>query len=180
VLAGAIFCGSGCQNPASPSAAALAKLIVAVRGEQYAAPLLHNVAFGLFNHRFEQRTRFDWLNSDHGKVDEYLSDPYCASSPTAQGMLDYFALQKAACSQTWVTSMPYQFPMLLLSGADDPMGDFGRGVEQTAARLRKAGCNRVKCRTFPGMRHEILQESERQLVYNTITEWLLGVCEAAN
>jgi len=180
VLAGAMFCGTGNQNPVSPSAATLAKLIVAVRGDQYAAPLLQNVTFGAFNHRFERRTRYDWLNSDPDKIDAYLADPHCAFSPTAQGMLDYFALQKAACRSTWATSMPYQFPMLFLSGADDPMGDFGQGVEYTAARLRKAGCNRVKCRTFPGMRHEILQESERQLVYNTITEWLLNVCAAAN
>ncbi|MCL2194977.1 MAG: lysophospholipase [Oscillospiraceae bacterium] len=177
VLAGAIFCGSGTRNPAAPATTALARLIVAVRGEQYAAPLLQNTAFGTFNQRFEQRTPADWLNSDQDKVDEYLADAHCAFSPSAQGMLDYFALQKAVCRQRWITSMPYQFPMLFLSGADDPMSDFGRGTEQTASRLRKAGCNRVKCRTFPGMRHEILQESERHLVYDTITEWLLGVCE---
>ena len=44
--------------------------------------------------------------------------------------------------------------MLLIAGSDDPVGDYGHGVETVYNRLKKAGCN-VKMKLYPGARHEI-------------------------
>ena len=171
-LAGAVFCGTSGPNPAAPAGIMLAKLIISARGEKYVSPLLDNIAFGGYNKRFEGRTKHDWLNSDQAEVDKYIEDPDCGFVFTAKGLLDLFALLESVSNKSWFGSMPYQFPLLLVAGEDDPVGNFGKGVELVAKRLRDAGSNRVQCRIYPGMRHEILLEPDRHKVYEDMIEWL--------
>ena len=177
-LAGAVFCGTSGPNPAAPAGQMLAKLIISARGEKYVSPLLDNIAFGSYNKRFEGRTRFDWLNSDENEVDKYLEDPKCGFVFTAKGLLDLFSLLQSVSEKSWFSAMPYQFPVLLVAGEDDPVGSFGKGVELVAKRLREAGGNRVKCRTYSGMRHEILLEPDHQQVYQDIIDWLDNTLKA--
>ena len=171
-LAGAIFCGTSGPNPAAGAGILVAKLVAAMRGGRCRSSLLDNIAFGTYNKRFEGRTKFDWLNTDQAEVDKYLEDPRCGFIFTVQGLLELFALLKSVSGKSWFSAMPYQFPMLLIAGEDDPVGDYGKGVELVAKRLREAGANRVQCRIFPGMRHEILLEPEHQQVYDTVISWL--------
>ena len=178
-LAGAVFCGTSGPNPAASSGVLVAKLIAALRGERHRSQLLDNIAFGTYNKRFEGRTKFDWLNTDQAEVDKYLADPRCGFTFTVQGLLDLFSLLKSVSGKQWFASMPYQFPVLLVAGGDDPVGSYGKGVELVAKRLREAGANRVKCEIYPGMRHEILLEPGRQQVHEAVIEWLNNAAAAA-
>jgi len=178
-IAGAIFCGTSGPNPAAAAGVLVAKLVAALRGDLHRSPLLDTIAFGTYNKRFEGRTKFDWLNTDQDEVDKYLEDPHCGFVFTTKGLLELFSLLDSVSHKNWFGAMPYQFPMLLVAGEDDPVGDYGKGVELVAKRLREAGANRVQCRIFPGMRHEILLEPERRQVYDTVIEWLNNITAAA-
>lgn len=173
-LAGAVFCGTSAPNPAAPAGIAMAKLTALFRGGQHRSPLLDAVAFGTYNNKYpgKPRTKFDWLNTDETEVDKYIADDRCGFLFTAQAFQDLFALLKSVSGKQWFTSMPYQFPILLIAGGQDPVGSYGKGVELVAKRLREAGSNRTKCVIFPEMRHEILLEPERQLVFDAVIEWL--------
>jgi len=171
-LTGAIFCGTSGPNPGAAAGKIVAKLIAALRGDTYRSPLLDTIAFGPYNKRFGGRTKFDWLNSDPNEVDKYLEDPRCGFVFTVQGLLELFSALQAVSEKRWFVSMPYQFPVLLIAGGDDPVGDYGKGVELVTKRLREAGANRVQCRIFEGMRHEILLEPERKQVHNAVLTWL--------
>ena len=48
-----------------------------------------------------------------------------------------------------------------------PVGNMGRGVEKAAAAFRAAGMQDVACKLYDG-RHEILNEKNRQLVYDDV------------
>ena len=173
-LAGAIFCGTGGPNPAAGAGILMAKLISTLRGEKYRSTLLDSVAFGHYNSKYpgKPRTKFDWLNTDEAEVDKYIADPRCGFLFTARAFLDLFSLLKSVSGKPWFTSIPYQFPLLLIAGGDDPVGGYGKGVELVARRLRAAGSNRTQCEIFPGMRHEILLAPGREQVYDTVITWL--------
>jgi alpha-beta hydrolase superfamily lysophospholipase len=81
-------------------------------------------------------------------------------------------LLKSVNGKRWFGSMPYQFPILLVAGSEDPVAGYGKGAKLVAKRLREAGCNRVQCHVYPGMRHEILLEPGHGQVYETVIEWL--------
>jgi len=180
-LAGAAFCGTSAPNPAAPVGVLMGKLIAALQGSTYRSQLLDNIAFGAYNNKYPgtPRTKFDWLNTDEAEVDKYIEDDRCGFLFTAKGFVSLFALLQSVSGKQWFTSMPYQLPILLIGGGDDPVTGYGKGMELVARKLREAGCNRLACTVFPGLRHEVLLAPEREQVYDTVIQWLLGALEPA-
>ncbi|MDR3314429.1 MAG: alpha/beta hydrolase [Oscillospiraceae bacterium] len=173
-LAGAIFCGTSGPNPAATAGVLMTRLVIAVKGKEHRSPLLNSVAFGYYNDKYpgKPRTPFDWLNSDPAEVDRYIADARCGFLFTAAGYLDLMQLLKSVNRRAWFQSLPHQFPMLLIAGEQDPVGAFGKGVQLVARQLRDAGKKKTACHIFPGMRHEILLEPDRQQVYDVVIAWL--------
>ena len=63
-------------------------------------------------------------------------------------------------------------PILLISGAMDPVGDCGKGVQRVYDLFRKAGVRDLTLKLYPELRHEILCESCRETVFEDIFLWL--------
>ncbi|MEZ5294909.1 MAG: SDR family NAD(P)-dependent oxidoreductase [Ilumatobacteraceae bacterium] len=63
-------------------------------------------------------------------------------------------------------------PVLIASGSDDPLAGGGQLVELLGKRYRDAGIADVTVRVYPGARHEILNETNRDEVTADIVAWL--------
>ena len=63
-------------------------------------------------------------------------------------------------------------PVLFLSGEEDPVGENGKGVRRAAQAFRRAGVHSITLKLYPGMRHEILNEDDRDIVYRDLLCWL--------
>ncbi|MCL2301143.1 MAG: alpha/beta hydrolase [Firmicutes bacterium] len=173
-LAGAAFCGTSAPNPAAAAGIFMARLIAALQGEFHRSAMLDTIAFGAYNNKYpgKPRTKFDWLNTDEAEVDNYIADPRCGFLFTARGFLDLFSLLKSVSSKQWFSSLPYQFPVLIIGGGQDPVTGYGKGMDLVAHKLREAGCNRLTCTLFPELRHEILMSPEKRQVYEAVIAWL--------
>ena len=68
--------------------------------------------------------------------------------------------------------MPKELPLLLVSGADDPVGAWGKGVQKIADRLRAAELSDLTVKLYPEMRHEILNERSSQTVWSDLLLWI--------
>lgn len=62
-------------------------------------------------------------------------------------------------------------PVLLVSGAEDPVGDYGKGVEQAYKLYQDAGIEDLQMKLYEGDRHEILNELDREQVYQDLLDW---------
>ena len=67
---------------------------------------------------------------------------------------------------------------MLMSGEEDPIGDFGKGVRKVYGRLKKAGMENVSIRMYIDSRHELINEINRQEVYEDILQWTEKVLKA--
>lgn len=67
--------------------------------------------------------------------------------------------------------------MIFVSGKEDPVGDFGKGVEKAKRNLEKVGL-KPEIKLYPGMRHEILNEIGKEQVYKDLGDWILKVAGA--
>ena len=115
------------------------------------------------------RSPFDWLSRDTGEVDLYLADPFCGdSNPLTYGylidLLDTIGslgerLGSIAC------------PVLVIAGDHDPAGAMGAHPTDLAHRLTEANVD-TKLVLYPGARHEILNETNRDEVTADIISWL--------
>ena len=71
--------------------------------------------------------------------------------------------------------MPRDLPVLFVSGDDDPVGQFGKGVTKVYRQFLRMGMTKVKCRLYPQDRHEILNEVDREDVYGDIYYWMTEI-----
>ncbi|MCH3923249.1 alpha/beta fold hydrolase [Limosilactobacillus sp.] len=173
-LAGAILMGTGQQSQLLTGLGiAIAEIIKLFRGPDYRSKLLEQLSTGSFNRNFRpNRTRSDWINRDPREVDKYLADTYQQFRPTVNMYRGIFNLSHFANKKKSIQAMPHDLPLLIISGAQDPVGDFGKGVRKLTRLLRVAGCSKVTLKLFKGARHEILHEYNKEEVMQYIIDWI--------
>lgn len=142
------------------------------RGDYY-RPRVGSKMFELFNIRIDnRRTPNDWLSRDEKSVDKYLKDPKCNFTFTAAGFRDLLNALLCANSKPVIENTPTDLPMLFLSGGMDPIGQYGDGVYRAVKRYIDHGCN-VSVRIYPGARHELMFELNRDEVMRDIYGFLV-------
>lgn len=165
-----IFSGTAGKN----GALSAAKAIAAIQGGSACrkkSPFLNSLSFGAYNKPFvPNRTEFDWLSRDDAKVDAYVADPDCGFCFTVGGFADLFSGLSVIQAKDWPAGTD-DTPILLMSGAMDPVGGMGKGVEQVAEDLRAAG-RRVTLHLYPEGRHEMLNELNRADVYGDVLAFI--------
>lgn len=171
-IAGAIYMGTGGPNPAAGAGKAMASLIGKVKGKKHKSKTLDKMAFGAYNKRFEQRTSFDWLTRDQKIVDRYIADPYCGFLFTVQGMHDLVSVNSWVNEEKWYQDVPKELPILIISGAEDPVGEYGDGVKKVAEGLKGSGHQKVTLKLYPDDRHEILNELNKEQVMQDLLAWV--------
>lgn len=55
-------------------------------------------------------------------------------------------------------------PILIASGADDPVGAFGKGIEQLYNKYKELGFKSVSMKLYDTDRHELLNETDKDRV----------------
>lgn len=151
---------------------ALVKILTAIKGEKAESNTLDSIAFGAFNKRIKNpRTKSDWLTKDESIIDSYRDDPWCTFTFTNNG---FGALQQLGVrlhDKKRLASIPKNLPMLFVYGEEDPCGDYGVGAHKACESYVNLGL-KVKEIAYPGDRHEILNETDRDKVMADIYEWI--------
>ena len=173
-LAGAIICGTGTVPVATSKAGnAVARLICALRGEDYQSKLLESMGVGAYAKAIENaQTPLDWLSYRRENVDAYIADELSGFPFSAGGYAVVTALTAEACSLECAKKVPADLPLLYVAGDGDPVGSMGEGVRQAVALAQEAGSVDVTCTIYENMRHEILNEDDRGQVMADILGWL--------
>lgn len=112
-----------------------------------------------------------WLSVDKENRIAYSNDDLCTFTYTLAGYRDIFNLMSEACDDRWAFRLPKDLPIMIISGAKDPVGMNGKGVLAVADHLVTAGYEPTVI-LYPGMRHEILNETEHEVVYNDVLSFL--------
>ena len=142
-------------------------------GESEPSPKLQKIVFGGYNKKVEHvRTEFDWLTRDNEIVDEYIADPKCGFVATAGLLRDMLSGMIHIQEKGNLKKMQKDLPVLFIAGGDDPVGNYGKGVQKTAQMFEKVGMLQVNSRIYPLCRHEILNELNYLEIYDDVIEWL--------
>jgi alpha-beta hydrolase superfamily lysophospholipase len=115
---------------------------------------------------------FAWLTRDEKELEKRDGDPFCAFAFTVAAMCDLILLQSLANRRDWFAGIRKDLPILLVSGDMDPVGNYGKGVEEVYTALLSEGVTDVSRKLYPGMRHEILNEIDREPVWKDILDFL--------
>lgn len=173
-LAGVILSGTGAVlPPVVHTAQAIAAAERKKFGMMHRSATLDRMGFGSYNKPFApNRTKFDWLTRDDAAVDAYCADPYCGFTFTVAAFQDLFGgVQRVQNRRNLARVLP-TLPILVFSGAEDPVGGNGRGVQKVVHELQDAGLKKVTAKLYAGGRHEMLNELNRGQVYSDVLTWI--------
>ncbi len=119
----------------------------------------------------DKKTDKDWLSCNAENVQAFLDDPLCGADMKLGAIRDIVSLANSACSTVWALSVPTTLPILIISGAKDPIGFNGKGIIAVSDNLEEAG-HEPRVIMYPGDRHEILNEENHENVYYDVLAWL--------
>ena len=173
-LAGLVLSGTaGDPGLLGRGGMALAKALALVRGPRHVSPMLDQLSFSRFNNAFKPvRTDYDWLSRDEAEVDQYAADPRCGDVPTVGLYIDMVAGLIAVNDRRKVARVRRDLPILLLSGEECQVGANGQGPREVAEQLTSVGVADVTCTLYPGARHELFNETNRDEVTADLVRWL--------
>ncbi len=172
LLDGVIYSGTSGENPALGVGILLANTMIKQNGPMHRSEVLDTIAFGSYNRKTQKRTECDWATRDEAEVDKFIADELCGYKYTVSGMKVLFTTLKQVTTRRWYNTIPLSMPIFLISGSKDPVGDYGKGVKEVYKNLKKTGHKNVSMKLYEDARHEILNEINRDEVYNDIIEWL--------
>ncbi len=84
---------------------------------------------------------------------------------------DMFHMLSQVSKKTWYKMVPKDLPILLISGSDDPVGLYGKGILEIKNKLQRENCN-INMKLYEGMRHNIQDESDRNIVFQDVLMWM--------
>ena len=174
VTDGAVIMGTGQMAPLLIKGGRAVAAIESLRvGEEHGSPLVQALSFKTYNKIFApNRTGFDWLSVNEENVDSYISHPLCGGNPSIGLFREMLWGMGFIAKPEQLKRMDVTTPILFISGGMDPVGDLGKGVERAYESFRAVGVQDVSLKLYPGLRHEILNETEREMVYEDVRLWL--------
>ena len=173
-----IIMGTGGANPASGAGIALCSLVALFKDDRHISKFIDKMAFGGYNNKFKgdpDASSKSWLTTDQSIRNKYLEDNYCTFKFTVSAMKDLMTLLHKSNRAAWYKNMSKTMPILLVAGDSDPVGNYGKGVNEVGDKLKAAGC-RAEVILYEGARHEILND----FCYDQVKGDIVNFCRAEN
>ena len=158
----------------------LASLIAKTRGPYHVSKLLGQISLGSYRKAFPGPTGFEWLSQDPTVIKAYQADRMCGFLFTSAAFRELYKLIKEVTQDGWTDSVPLALPILVMGGTDDPFGDFGKGPSECFGALEDHECSDLSIKLYPGDRHEILNEPDKEIVWKDVLDWVNEVRDGKN
>lgn len=173
LFSGAVIIGTGGKVPGIEIAQVLFGLLNRISPRKrtklinLAFAKMNNIRFGNLDGNYTE-----WLSKNEVNQKAFMEDELCGIPFSMNGFHTLVSLNVQAAKRDWSNTIRKDLPLLFISGEEDPIGQFGKGVSKTVDNLRKNGFKHVEKKLYPKMRHEILQEDCKDKVYRDIEDWL--------
>lgn len=135
-------------------------------GDKHVANSLDKISFGTYLSKIDNpKTPSDWLSYNEESVAAYRSDPWCTFTFTINGFETMAKLLLLVGDKDRIKQIPGDLPILFAAGKEDPVGNYGKGVEEIYNIYKNEIGLNAFLKLYDHMRHEIHNEPGRQQVY---------------
>lgn len=171
----AIITGTGMQPKGMVGGLRLMAGLAELFGSKYKpCKFINDIGFGAYQKKIENpRTEYDWLSKDEATVDKYIADPGCGFIFTPNGFRTLAELIWRLYKKENLSKMPVTLRVLIASGSDDPVGDYGAGPKKVYDSFIEEGMQHVDFKLYENDRHELLNETDHMTVYEDFYNWLI-------
>lgn len=172
-LSGVIIMGTGWQPGAVLAAGKAVAKFLGTKKHGKSAKLLDAMSFGSYLKKIDNpRTISDWLTKDESIVDWYRAQPWCTFHFSPNAYYHMFSGMQKAHDIKRMQNLPEGLPILITSGAEDPVGGWGEAVRKTYMIYSDNTKCKVDIKLYDDDRHEILNETDKDVVYKDMLEFM--------
>ena len=172
---GAIICGTGTEKKISTYfGMMLTRCLGLVKGDHYCSSFVINASIDRDDRESDQEEEDysnSWLSKNVESVREFSTAPQCQFDFTVNGYYTLFSNVNYDSHMKNVRKIRKTLPIIFLSGAEDVVGHKGKAVKEVYRQYVKAGIRDVKLKLYENDRHELLQETDREQVFEDIYHW---------
>lgn len=142
-------------------------------GSHFIDKTLNNMTFAAYNNKFDPNgSPFQWLSRDEDQVKKYEEDPWCGFVCSSSFYYDIIDGIQRSNNLKLIKNIDKSYPILLISGSMDPVGNFGKGIQRVKKLYEKAGLTSVDMNLINDGRHEVLNETDKQNTYDYLYSWI--------
>ncbi|MGH0052654.1 MAG: serine aminopeptidase domain-containing protein, partial [Sphaerochaetaceae bacterium] len=171
---GVILMGTGAsQGILGKIGKMIARSHVNTYGSTHPDTKMDKMSFGSYNKKIPNaKTSFDWLSRDEEQVAKYIDDPLCGFVCTSKFFEDLLEGIEMANDVALAKKLPSDLSILIISGSEDPVGKFSKGVRNVYELYRSCPIADITLNLVEGARHELLQETNREQTAQQIYTWI--------
>ena len=131
---------------------------------------LNALSVGQYSKGYESQV--DWICANPDAVEAYKQDPLCGFTFTTNGFLNLFKLLKTAYEPRNWQPKNKNLPIFLIAGEDDPVIQGKEKFNDLEKFLRRLGYKNIRGKLYKGKRHEILNEKDKEIIYEDVLNFL--------
>ena len=176
-LAGIIILGTGYMSPCETlMSLGFLNFLACFKGMRHRSKLTKKISFELGPYKKYDHENKDinnsWISRDPEIVKQYYADKKCQFDFTINGFFGLVTAIRYSCNPSNVAKINKDIPILFVSGDKDPVGNNGEGVKKAYEIMKLIGSLDVTLKLYEGSRHEVLNELNRDEVYEYILNWV--------
>ncbi len=150
----------------------MARFLSAVHGPRYVSDFMVKASTGSYSKGIDHAASSSaWLSRDAAVWQAYDRDEKCTFPFTVSAYRDMLTAHTHVNTSQWARRLRKDLPVYLYSGDMDPVGDYGKGVKAVYQMLMNAGQQDVTLRLYPGGRHEMHNETNKDEVFRDLIAW---------
>ncbi len=168
--------GTAYFNPSLALAGAIALRPIELLFRNYRPSIVNKLSDLLFNGRYKgDKGKSQWLTRDKQKRQEFIDDPMCGINMSIN--FDYYLMRNlySVNKKANLDKLNKDTPIGIFCGTDDPIGGYGKKAKNLYDLYKNSGVKRVEIKLYDGGRHEVLNEINRQEVYEDVLAFFNSV-----
>ena len=167
-----IICGSPSPNPMAPIGRAIVNIMSKRDSGKRRPEMLQKFTSTSYNRKFKHEGYQAWTCSDAKVRKQFADDPRCNFTITVDLAKALMDLMKETYSKKDWSVKKSELPILFISGEDDPCMISKKRFERVIRKIGDCGYKNVQSITYPQMRHEILNEIDKQKVWVDVLSFI--------
>ena len=165
-----VLCGPPTENKLAGFAVFLAKISSIFYGKYKPNKFLNALSVGQYSKGYERQ--LGWICSNPDTVQAYEADPLCGFIFTTNAFINLFKLLESAYNGRDWRPKNVDLAIFLIAGEDDPVIQGKEKFKGLERFLKSLGYKNIKSKLYKGMRHEILNERDKETIYQDVLEFL--------
>ena len=147
--------------------------LAAILGKRRGSSIARAAADGSYAKPFRpNRSTFDWLCRDNTVVDDYVADPRCGILCSVGFYRDMAKGLLRIHEHEVMSRIRRDLPIYVICGSADPVGEMGTSPTSLVNAYRSLGIKDLEFVLYPGARHEVLNETNREEVMGNLLSWI--------